>query len=745
MKKIVFSSIIIYILLLFSCTTKGISYSTIPDPVIKNPSFDIEHMGWASHWHKRSLYEADRDVEYVYSKDDTHTGDGAIEIHSKTLNDCRVYQYVTVKPETIYKITCRVKAKNITGGNIGACISILDSGAHSQYVKDTNGEWVQLRLYGMTAPYQTRIPVACRIGMWGVHGKGRALFDDISIEVVRTKPQAYVGIQSFAFNYTYGSAKADKYFEKIENPRYASKNLHISIFLAFLIFILTFCFFLYSWIIKKKSPGTGNLFQSLVKKCYPLLIGIFLTILFVIYITRSEHITVFDIQFTLILFFLTACGIILYLYRYNNLTTDNLIKIIILLGLGLRICYFLYTAYTDPGYVRQHDLWGEWSHTYYIKYIADHFVLPPVGTHEAYHPPVHYILSAIVFNIARLFRLNEIHAFRAIQLYLVFLSTLITIVTYKIFKRLECNKKVMLFGIAFVCFLPSLIFMSVYLNNDCTVAFFFCISFYYLIKVVHTKKIKHTILLAVFTALAILSKKTALILFPLCGIVFLIELFKNKQEYRHYIKLGVIFLLIAVPFGLSFQIRNYILFQQDLSFSVPVTGPVMPGNPYHLFYVSIEKLLEHPFVLEDGAKRIFIFMELIRTSLFSAFEFRLPLQGFEDAASLLMIFYLFNLVLLIIFFITSKKHDYKGKTYILLINFIILTVFYIQMHFASPYFTTHAFRYIAPFISISLGYFIGQANVKFGNVKYPVLRILIKVQFILWCLASVLFIYLTGF
>jgi hypothetical protein len=67
------------------------------------------------------------------------------------------------------------------------------------------------------------------------------------------------------------------------------------------------------------------------------------------------------------------------------------------------------------------------------------------------------------------------------------------------------------------------------------------------------------------------------------------------------------------------------------------------------------------------------------------------------------------------------------------------------MHFSSPYHTTHAFRYLAPFMSISMGYFIGKANVKFAKVKFPVLGFLIKAQFIVWCFSAALLIYLAGF
>ncbi|MBN2534637.1 MAG: glycosyltransferase family 39 protein [Spirochaetales bacterium] len=740
------NSLLIVIMVSFLSSCSGeIQDAQASHTLIKNPSFEKVHSGWASDWHKRSLYESGADVEYTLVTGDAHSGNQAIQIENKVPNDCRVYQYISVLPETVYKLSGWIKAENIAG-DVGANICVLDSGTHTNELRDTRGKWVNVTLYGITAPYQTQMPVSCRIGMWGGGTTGKALFDDISLEIVRSKPPASAHIESFAFNYANDRQRIERYFEKAGDEKYTSKQLHISLFLAILIFISALCFFLYTLLVKGRIHNLDSIVHSVFTRWYIPAIGLFLFIFFTVYMFRWGLITAFDVQASMILFFITACGILVYLYRYKKLTTDNLIKIIIFLGISLRICYFLYSPYTDPYFDRQHDIWGAWSHTDYIKYIADNLnPLLPVGTHEAYHPPVHYFLSAIVFKLARLCNLEEMYAYRAVQVYLVFLSSLILIFTYKIFNLLECDKKVTLFGMAFVCFLPSLIYMSVYLNNDCTVAFFYCISFYFLVKVVKTKSVKHTVFLAIFTALAMLSKKSAIILFPFCGIVFLVELFKNRKNYKLYIKLGIIFLLIALPLGMSYQIRNYILFQQDLSYSVPVTGPVMPSNPYHLFYVSIDKLLEQPFPPPDGADRVFIFMELIRTSLFSAFEFRLPLWGFKDVATALMFFYLFNLVLLFLYLILSKKEDYKGNMHIMLVNFLLSIVFYIQMHFSSPYHTTHAFRYLAPFIPVSFGYFIGQANLKFSKVKFPVLRFIIKAQFVLFCLSSAMLIFLAGF
>jgi hypothetical protein len=53
--------------------------------------------------------------------------------------------------------------------------------------------------------------------------------------------------------------------------------------------------------------------------------------------------------------------------------------------------------------------------------------------YEAYHPPVHYILSANVFDLIKLFKLDSGMTFRGVELLMTFLSAITLIFVYKIF------------------------------------------------------------------------------------------------------------------------------------------------------------------------------------------------------------------------------------------------------------------------------------------------------------------------
>jgi hypothetical protein len=702
--------------------------------LLKNPSFEEENNGWASWWYIRSYQEYLTSSDYTYETGNAHSGNHYITVKNNIENDARIYQIVEVKPHTVYKLSAWIKAENVKRG-VGGNISVPDSFAFSRDFKNTGGKWEKVELYGITGQYQTRMPVALRLGGWSGFSTGTASFDDIRVEQITARPHG-VKIESFSFYDDYDETIVNDYFRRVNHLRYASKNLYISFFFAILLFLAGVSFSLYALLLKDRIKGLDSALSFTFKKLYYVLIAILFIVFFIVFIPRSYNIGIYDTQFSFLIVLIITAGAAAYLYKVKQLTPKNVTIILIILGIALRVCYFIYTDYAT----RQHDTWGAWSHLEYIKYVAQTFSLPNVGTYEAYHPPVHYFLSAIPYNLARLFKLTESEAFRAVEFLMVFFSSCTLIFIYKILTSINVKENVVLFGVALACFHPSLIYMSVYINNDTTVSLFYIISFYYLIRWVSDKSLKNVILLAIFISLSVLTKKSALILFPVAGIVFLVELFRDKKNIRKYIKQGTIFLVIALPLALSYQIRNYILFQQDLSYAVPPLGTVMPNNPYKLFYVSAENLLEHPFTYEAPHENDFFLRMFIQTSLFSVFQFK----ELIDIAVAMMALYLVLILLVTLNFILFRKEDIKSHGYVFLLNFIFTLIFYFRMRLYSPYDCTQAFRYIAPFFMISLCYFVGMSYVRFSSTRYSVLNILIKGSFWFFCIFSAVFILQIG-
>jgi hypothetical protein len=731
---------------MISCAWISNNGKVLNQPVIINPSFEKDHAGWASEWFRKALFEDDSTAYYLETGD-AHTGEHAIRIVNKRPNDANVLQDIAVLPDSIYHVSCWIKVKGIAG-NAGANVSVIDSVAMSEFVFDTQGQWRFTELYGMTGPYQTKIKMAARIGAWGTTATGEALFDDMAIEFAKSVPPGF-DIQSFTFNDKYTEERGKTYFSWINDERRISNRLSMSIMIAALTLAAFFLFAVYMFFLNGKLPKLDRLYRTGFTRWKFVSIAISFIVFFVVYAYRKGVQTSFDIQCSFVLFGICVAGIAGYLYKTKQLTKESIMILIVLLGIALRLCYFLYTPYADKYSNRQFDTWGPWSHTEYIKYIAAHFSLPPVGAYETYHPPVHYILCAVVLKVAELFGAGETLAFQAVQVYLVFLSSLIIILANRIFKLIGCDENVRIVGVAVMSFFPSLVLMSVTLTNDITVSFFFTLGLYRLIVWKKEPSVKNAVVLAIATALAVLSKKSAYILFILAGIVFFVELYKHRKEAGKYIKLALIFLSIAVPLGASFQVRNYILFQQGPSYTFPFTNAAPSNNPYHLVGVPVGDLLEQPFISKDDSKRTFMIGELIRTALFETYlrnrEYGSSLPGIDDAATLLMLFFLVNLVLMLLYLISSRKDDYMGDRYIFLLTFVFSILVFLQMRFSTQYLMVYDFRYLAPFISVPLAYFIAQANVKFADCRIRLFRYLVPAQFVLWCASSVCFFLLVGF
>lgn len=109
-------------------------------------------------------------------------------ITNHEMNDARFSQKVEVVPNTIYRLTGKIKAK--AEGGLGANLSIQDVYVFSESLYDTRGDWQQVELYGKTGGRQTEITVFARLGGYSGEAMGEAAFDDISLMAVDKAPSS---------------------------------------------------------------------------------------------------------------------------------------------------------------------------------------------------------------------------------------------------------------------------------------------------------------------------------------------------------------------------------------------------------------------------------------------------------------------------------------------------------------------------------------------------------------------------
>ena len=152
--------------------------------------------------------------------------------------------------------------------------------------------------------------------------------------------------------------------------------------------------------------------------------------------------------------------------------------------LALSICFKLIYAVRVPYNISPHDLnlTSDWTnipdgHLGYIQYIYQYRQLtdfsPVEYPSQYYHPPLFYILSAVIMSVFDPIKNNNLTAsFEAIQFFNMITASVIPVVCYFIFKELKIKGQGLLWATLLVSFSPALYHIGAALNSDCLMSFF---------------------------------------------------------------------------------------------------------------------------------------------------------------------------------------------------------------------------------------------------------------------------------
>lgn len=157
--------------------------------LLRNPEIAVAD-GTASGWESGAW---DESRSFLETDNDGMDGNGGFYIVNLVENDARFMQTVAVEPETVYHLSCYVKAEGCEGG-AGANISVANAFSYSDGVYDTQGEWVLTEMYGITGKGQTELTVYLRLGGYSATTVGEAWFDNVTLEKIETVP-ADVNVQ----------------------------------------------------------------------------------------------------------------------------------------------------------------------------------------------------------------------------------------------------------------------------------------------------------------------------------------------------------------------------------------------------------------------------------------------------------------------------------------------------------------------------------------------------------------------
>lgn len=224
---------------------------------------------------------------------------------------------------------------------------------------------------------------------------------------------------------------------------------------------------------------------------------------------------------------------------------------------------------------------GPTGHLGYINYIIEHLSLPPVITEyndfppQFYHPPVFYVFGALVKGIAEKLGVPEIICYEILQQLNMVFAFLCIYVLYKILNELKISAKMTMMLMLLVAFSPIYLTLGVEINNDCIMTLFCLLAVHRVIIWYKKRTLKDIILTGLFLALGMLSKTSAVLISPALGAVFTCAFFEKGQNSESRKKLAGqygAFLAVSVPLGLSWVIRNYVMYKVPFSYVPAVVG-----------------------------------------------------------------------------------------------------------------------------------------------------------------------------
>lgn len=178
------------VLLLVLCV---LTFSSAAENLVANGSFELfSSVDRPEQWHSSAYRNQAGYSRMTITNEKAHSGTYSALIENTSSNDSRFITTVSVKPETMYKLSGYVCVDYMEDIGNGANLAIEGIYSFSDGVFDTNGEWKYLEWYGETGEGQKELTFGVRVGGYSAESVGKAYFDDIMLEEVETLPDGII-------------------------------------------------------------------------------------------------------------------------------------------------------------------------------------------------------------------------------------------------------------------------------------------------------------------------------------------------------------------------------------------------------------------------------------------------------------------------------------------------------------------------------------------------------------------------
>ena len=427
--------------------------------------------------------------------------------------------------------------------------------------------------------------------------------------------------------------------------------------------------------------------------------------------------------------------------------------IIFLIGFIIRIVLGLMSS---PRTFFQHDVLPRYGHYDYAVYIFKYWSLSFANYYEFAHPPLNAIMQAVAMKIGSFFQNvgDDYMALYENAKYLnIFYSIATLYVVYKIANVFDIKNSIKRIIFTIITFYPGILVLATQYDNDPIAFLFFFLSIYYAILWSKSYKLKDIVKLAISIGLAMLSKLSMAVLAFIIGPIMILVLIRSiinshkssnilvDRETLNIIRQLFIFAIIVFPLGLSYSIRNMILFSQPLG-EIPdmAAGSTLDLARYQ--YTIVDRFLSFPlsgmttkrYGIFKNVLEYNVWMGLYKTATFDDFNYIKIKHTFVPGVILLILNGSFFLLSIISFFYilidtikttcnaisnkcinqTIKNDDFNIKN-LSIVLIVISLVFYIIFNLRYAYTCSSNYRYILYITlgqSIQVAYFLTSILVK---------------------------------
>ena len=450
---------------------------------------------------------------------------------------------------------------------------------------------------------------------------------------------------------------------------------------------------------------------------------------------------------------------------FKEKLNKNLSYIILAAGVLVRFIYVLKSTIYDRQYdIGMIDLDSATTvsggHLAYIQYLYQNMRLPdvdPSTVYQFHHPPIHHFISAIFMKFVSIFTSNTDVIEESMQWVPFICSVVILIASMNILKRFKMDEKALCFGMALLCFHPSLILLSGSVNNDCMALMFSILSILMTMVWLEKRDIASIVLTSLFLGLGISTKQNVAELAFAIGLIFLIILIRDIKEKKNISKLILQYVIagvISIPVGMWFYIRNLvkydmsILWVYDLGFdSWQYTGNYSVINRF-LWPVPSE-MIDNFIHFKIGCGYN-VWMQIMRTSVLGEWDMASVTKPVKLIAVLLMFTGIFIAFIAFICMIRAfvlkngaKSAPVYDKLYKVLFvaGYVSVMISYFVFAYKYPQQCSMHFRYIEItllFTTTALAICYGMLKTKsmkiLWNAGLCVFSVLSMIMCAVWCL-----------